>query len=57
MESLLSILQIDIRFNNLPRAIYSIGLVYVGIYIAEVSTARFKSGHTIFLEKYIFLFM
>ena len=57
MESLLSILQIDIRFNNLPRATYSIGLVYVGIYIAEVSTARFKSGHTIFLEKYIFLFM
>jgi hypothetical protein len=37
MESLFSILQIDIRFNNLPRATYSIGLVYVGIYIAEVS--------------------
>lgn len=37
MELLFSILQIDIRFNNLPRATYSIGLVYVGIYIAEVS--------------------
>ena len=47
MESLFSILQIDIRFNNLPGATYSIGLVYVGIYIPEVSIASFKSDHSI----------